>query len=147
MTLEDGSSVDSRQLIEGDDLSNFMQATLSDSWLWWNTTASVVLPTLEAAGPDAFALVIGGHSIADTRQDGTTRRTGLRGLLPGGSGIMQLVTARDEDPLPGGFEQAAVLTHWTSGERIGSVGVRRVGQSGNRWWFLRGSDSYMHRIG
>jgi hypothetical protein len=45
----------------------------------------LVGPILEAAGPRAFALVLGQRSIVDFRSDGEVRRTRLSRLLREGS--------------------------------------------------------------
>ena len=59
MTVDDGTSFDTRQQIEGDENSEVTLRSLATSPLWWRTTISVVMPILESAGEQAFALVIG----------------------------------------------------------------------------------------
>ena len=44
------------------------------------------MPILESAGEEAFTLVIGQRSVIDLRHDGSTKRTSLRSILPGGGG-------------------------------------------------------------
>jgi hypothetical protein len=83
MLVEGGHKVDTRQPLDGDEWGEAMMRTLANSWLWWNIASSVVLPILEAAGPEAYALIVGQKSVLDLKGDGSTTRTGLKALLTG----------------------------------------------------------------
>ena len=70
MTVDDGSTLDSRQPIRGDPWSVVTNNSLATSLLWWTTIASLVDRLLEAASQsDPFALVIGSRSIVEVRPD------------------------------------------------------------------------------
>ena len=68
MTVDDGASLDSRQVVEGDEQAEVMLRTLASSLLWWKTAISVVKPVLESAGTDAFALVLGTRTVMEVRR-------------------------------------------------------------------------------
>lgn len=147
LTVDDGSSLDSRQPVDGDDASQVMRRSLATSWLWWSTTSSLVMPILESAGPDAFALVIGDRSIIELRSDGSIKRTGLRALLPGGTGIVRVHrTYMRHDELPPGFEEVTTLRAW-NGQSLGKLGLERTGATGSRWRFLDGNQYYLKEVG
>jgi hypothetical protein len=141
MTVDDGTSFDSRQKVEGDENSEVALRSLATSPLWWRTTISVVMPILESAGNEAFALVIGQRSVIELRQDGSTKRTSLRSVLPGGVSKIELIRRRIREELPAGFEKAKMLRNWNR-EHMGDIGFKR-GAQGARWWFLEGNDYYL----
>ncbi len=145
MTVDDGTSFDTRQKIEGDENSEVTLRSLATSPLWWSTTISVVMPILDGAGEEAFALVIGQRSVVELRQDGSTKRTSLRSFLPGGTSRAEIVRSQRGKPIPDGFEAAAVLHNWDKAE-MGTIGVKR-GESGHRWRFLQGNEYYLTQAG
>jgi len=138
MTVDDGSWLDSRQQVAGDKTSEVTLRSMATSVLWWRTTSSLVMPVLQCAGEDAFALVIGQRSVVEVRPDGATKRTSLRSLLPGGVTQIEVVRTGIKEPLPEGYELAAVLSG-----NVGSVGFKR-GDPGNRWRFLNGNQYYLN---
>lgn len=147
MTVDDGSSLDSRQVVEGDEQAEVMLRTLAASLLWWKTAISVVMPMLESAGADAYALVLGTRTVMEVRADGSTHRTRLRTLLPGGTSDAEIVRSGIKQPLPEGYENAVVLAgHGDEYSDLGTVGFKR-GDAGSRWWFLNGSDWYLDHVG
>jgi hypothetical protein len=141
MTVDDGSSFDSRQQLDGDENSEVTLRSLATSPLWWHTAISVVMPILASAGDDAFALVIGPRSVIDLRQDGTTKRTSLRSILPGGVSKIELIRSGIREGLPPGYEKAKILRNWGR-EHMGDIGFKR-GEPGARWCFLDGNDYYL----
>ena len=145
MTVDDGTSFDTRQKIEGDENSEVTLRSLATSPLWWRTTISVVMPILESAGEQAFALVIGQRSVVELRQDGSTKRTSLRSLLPGGTSRVEIVRSEIGKPVPDGYEVAAVLRNWDKAD-MGAIGVKR-GEAGHRWRFLQGNEYYLTQAG
>jgi hypothetical protein len=147
MTVDDGSPLDSRQVVEGDDQAEVMLRTLTSSLLWWRAAISVVKPMLESSGAEAFALVLGIRTVMEVRADGSPRRTRLRSLLPGGTSDAEIIRSGIKQPLPEGYEKAIVLQgHGEEYSDLGTVGFKR-GTPGTRWWFLRGSDWYLHQVG
>lgn len=147
MTVDDGSSFDSRQVVAGDEQAELTLRTLASSLLWWKATISVVKPVLESAGTEAYALVLGTRTVMEVRADGSTHRTRLRSLLPGGTSDAEIIRSGIKQPLPEGYEEAVVLQG--EGDQyadLGTVGFRR-GTSGTRWWFLNGSDWYLSHVG
>ena len=143
--FDDGTAFDTRQKIDGDENSEVTLRSLATSPLWWRTTISVVVPILEGAGEDAFALVIGQRSVIELRQDGSTRRTSLRSLLPGGTSRVEIVRSAMGKPVPDGYEEVAVLRNWDQAD-MRTVGVKR-GQTGQRWRFLEGNEYYLAQAG
>jgi hypothetical protein len=141
MTVDGGGQLDSRQPVAGDKSSEVTLRSMAASALWWRTTSSLVMPVLLSAGDDAFALVIGQRSVVDVRPDGSTKRTSLRSLLPGGVTQIEVVRTGIKEPLPEGYELAEVL----SGD-VGSVGFNR-GKPGTRWRFLSGNQYYLREAG
>lgn len=149
MTLDDGAKLDSRQPMQGDPASQIVQRTLATSWLWWDTTSSVVLPILDTVGPDASALIFGQRSVVEVDSRGELKRTRLRSILRGGVGTVYVVrTGLEGDELPKGYEQVAALSA-RNGESLGVIGVRD-GEAGYRWRFVEGPAFLEHtaeRIG
>ena len=145
MTVDDGTSFDTRQQIEGDENSEVTLRSLATSPLWWRTTISVVMPILESAGEQAFALVIGQRSVVELRQDGSAKRTSLRSLLPGGTSRAEIVRSEMGKAVPDGYEEATVLRNWEKAD-MGTIGVKR-GEAGCRWRFLEGNEYYLAQAG
>ena len=143
MTLDDGSVLDSRQPVDGDPAGRVARTTLATSLLWWQTVITLVSPVLDNAGEGSFALVIGSRSVAELRQDGTLRRTGLRSLLPGGSTTVTVARARDGEAFEDGYEVVPSPAWWHGNDR---VGVKR-GDSGRRWWFFNGNEFWLGHAG
>jgi hypothetical protein len=141
MTVDDGTSLDSRQKIEGDEISETIARSLATSSLWWHTAISVVMPILEDAGEEAFALVIGQRSVLDLRQDGTTKRTSLRSILPGGVGRCEILRTEMGQPVPADYEEVEVLRNWEN-DHMGAIGVKR---GDGRWRYLQGNAYYLTR--
>ena len=56
MTVDDGSTLDSRQPVTGDPGSSVRLASLASSLLWWTTVSSLVGQILDSAGNDPYAL-------------------------------------------------------------------------------------------
>jgi hypothetical protein len=144
MTVDDGTTLDSRQAIEGDPGSNVTRRALATSTLWWNTVVSLVEPVLRSAESDSVALVVGPKSLADLRIDGSVQRTSLRRFLPGGAGRVSVArTSMLDDELPDGFEHAATIPGID--RRWGQIGVRRE-RADRRWQLLNGNDYYLTHI-
>ena len=138
MTVDDGTSIDSRQAVEGDPSSRVTHASLATSLLWWITAASLIGPVLDSAAADAFALVLGGRSVAGLRPDGTMRRTSLRSFLPGGTGNIEIKLARE--PLPGRFGLLPDAYY------NGTLGLD-PGEPGKRWRFFNGNEYFLRHAG
>lgn len=144
MTVDDGSTLDSRQPIEGDAASKVTRESLATSWLWWTTASSLAGLLLDSEKSSRFALMIGTRTVVELQPDGALRRIRLRSLMSGGTGTVELVRTHRAQPLPDGFAEAAALTSW-SGEAAGIVGFKR-GEPG-RWGFLDGDDYYLGYAG
>ena len=136
MTVDDGTELDSRQEIEGDPRSETTGRALATSHLWWKTVESLVIPILESAGPDAFAVVIGKRSITEVQADGSIRRTLLRKLLSGGVTTDEVVQCGPGDSLPDGFDEVEQIPTWDN-EGYYTVGLKR-GDAAARWHFVDG---------
>jgi hypothetical protein len=109
--------------------------------LWWVMASSLVDRLLDNAGVDPFALLIGGRSVVELRQDGTLRRTGLRSLLRGGTTTVGLIRTGPGEPLPDGYDEATTLRNWND-QSMGMVGFNR-GKAGQHWRFLDGNEYYL----
>ncbi|MFF1702968.1 hypothetical protein [Streptomyces sp. NPDC058252] len=144
MTVDDGSSLDSRQPVADDPTSHVTQASLATSLLWWLTASSLVGRLLDSAGESAFALLVGRRSVVELRHDGSLRRTGLRALLPGGTTELELVRTSFNAPLPHGFTETHRLEN--SGTVMGTVGFKSHAPT-RRWRFLKGSEFYLDKAG
>jgi hypothetical protein len=103
------------------------------------------MPILEGAGENAFALVIGQRSVVELRQDGSTRRTSLRSVLPGGTTQVEIVRSEMGKPIPDGYEEAAALRNWDNAD-MGTIAIKR-GVAGQRWTFLQGNEYYLAQAG
>jgi hypothetical protein len=145
MTLDDGSTIDSRQPLDGDPTSSITRKTLATSWLWWSAAFSVADPLLDAAGEDAFALLIGDRSITDLRSDGTLRRTRLGSLLVGGTTTIELVRTAMGEPLLDGYAEVTTL-RGSNNASLGTVGVR-ISRPAKRWRVLDGNEYYLSHAG
>jgi hypothetical protein len=148
MTVDDGSTLDSRQPIIGDPSSRVTRASLATSLHWWTTVMSLVSPILDSSNPDAFALVIGGRSVVEVRADGELRRTRLRSLVPGGSTTAAVLRCIDE-PLPDGYEIVAQesFQQWREAEGYKQVQILfgcRMPHGSERWVFLDRGEYYLH---
>lgn len=148
MTVDDGSTLDSRQPIIGDPSSRITRASLATSLLWWTTVTSLVSPILDSSAPDAFALVIGSRSVVEVRPDGNLRRIRLRSLLPGGSATADVLRSIDE-PLPDGYELVAQesFQQWKESQGNKQVEVLfgcRIPRGSERWVFLDRGEYYLH---
>jgi len=84
MTVDGGTKLDSRKRSTATPALRRRAGRWPASHLWWKTVESLVMPILESAGPDAFALVVGKRSITEMLSDGSTRRTLLRKFCPVG---------------------------------------------------------------
>ena len=56
MTVDDGSTLDSRQPVTGDPASNVTRVSLATSLLWWTTASSLVGQILDSKENDPYAL-------------------------------------------------------------------------------------------
>jgi hypothetical protein len=145
MTVDDGSTLDSRQQVEGDPESRVTRSSLANSLLWWTTTSSLVEPLLDTAGPESFALVIGPRSVVELRHDGTLRRTRLRSLLPSATSTVELVRTSMNEPLPDGYDEVTTIRA-SNGQSLGTVGISPR-PAGRRWRFLNGNEYYLSFAG
>lgn len=145
MTVDDGSSLDSRQPVAGDPTSHVTQASLATSLLWWLTASSLVGRLLDSAGESAFALLVGQRSVVELRHDGSLRRTGLRALLPGGTTELELIRTSFDEPLPDSYTEAHRLASW-NGTVMGTVGFKTRSPN-HRWRFLKGNEFYLDKAG
>lgn len=145
MTVDDGSSLDSRQPVADDPTSHVTQASLATSLLWWLTASSLVGRFLDSAGESAFALLVGQRSVVELRHDGSLRRTGLRAVLPGGTTELELIRTSFDEPLPDTYTETHRLGSW-NGTVMGTVGFKTKAPS-RRWRFLKGSEFYLDRAG
>jgi hypothetical protein len=146
MTVDDGSSFDSRQPIKGDPEGGVVRLSLATSLHWWTTVASLVKSILDSdEGEDPFALVIGSRTLAQLTADGTLRRTGLRTILQGGVSAVKLVRTGIGEGLPDGYIEAETLRNWNNAQ-MGVVGFS-LGKSHTRWRFLDGNEYYLTQAG
>jgi hypothetical protein len=145
MIADDGAPLDSRQAVDGDRLSEVTLRSLAASILWWRTAVSVVMPLLKSLGPEAFAIVIGNRSLIEVRPDGSTHRTGLRSILPGGITSVELVRSGMHEKLSKDYEEAEILRNRDKAY-MGTVGFKR-GERRKRWQFLNGSEYYLSQAG
>ena len=145
MTVDDGSSLDSRQPVAGDPASHVTHSSLATSHLWWFATSSLVGRLLDSAGESSFALLIGNRSVVELRPDEMLRRTGLRSVLPGGTSKLELIRTSFDETLPDGYTQSRRLQNW-SGEVMGTVGFK-TGDPDCRWRFLQGNEFYLSVAG
>ncbi|WP_406122349.1 hypothetical protein OHQ89_10005 [Streptomyces canus] len=145
MTVDDGSSLDSRQPVAEDTTSHVTHASLATSLLWWLTASSLVGRLLDSAGASAFALLVGQRSVVELRHDGSLRRTGLRAVLPGGTTELDLIRTSFDEPLPETYTETHRLESW-NGTVMGTVGFKTKAPS-RRWRFLKGSEFYLDRAG
>ncbi|MEZ0070091.1 hypothetical protein ABIA32_006143 [Streptacidiphilus sp. MAP12-20] len=145
MTVDDGSSLDSRQPLIGDPASHVTHSSLATSQLWWITASSLVGRLLDSAGEGSFALLVGNRSVVELRPDDTLRRTGLRSVLPGGSSEVELIRTAWDEPLPDGYAFVHRLQNWNN-QVMGTVGFK-PGDPASRWRFLKGSEFYLSAAG
>lgn len=97
VTMDDGTELDSRQEVDGDDQSIVLTKSLAGSWLWWDIAASLV--TRVTAGTTAgYALLIGPRTIATLQPDGALKRTRLTSLLPGATATLTVDGTTTELP-------------------------------------------------
>ena len=142
-TPDGGDPIDSRQRIEGDDGSEIMRRSLRGSWFWWSAVSSVVLPILESAGPHAYALVIGERSLQELMPDGSTARTSLLKLLPGGWGDVSSVRQMEDDP----STPDAVSADPAEDPGAARRRVYALAPDGDlRWRFMEGDDPDLERF-
>jgi hypothetical protein len=145
MTVDDGSSFDSRQPVDQDPTSHVTQVSLATSLLWWLTASSLVGRLLDSAGESAFALLVGRRSVVELRHDGSLRRTRLRAVLPGGTTELELIRTSFDEPLPDSYTEAHRLESW-NGTVMGTVGFKTAAPS-RRWRFLKGNEFYLDKAG
>jgi hypothetical protein len=122
ITVAGGTTMDSRQPVEGDPWALVTQLALTRSILWWQTVLSVVNPVLAEEGDDAFCYVVGGKSVRELRSDGSLTQRRLKAALGGESTDVKFDVPWEQHPLPDGF-----VPH-------GQVGYK-VDTSGKRWVF------------
>ena len=144
MKLEDGTTIDTRQTLEGDHACHVIHCSLAGSLWWWTTTISLVEPLLRVRSGDPFALVIGNRTVADPRGV-VAKRTGLSKFLPGGSTDLEIMRVMKDAPFPSGFEEL-----WHDNDREGHVWSRvgvKVTDPARHWRFLKGNEFYLRRVG
>jgi hypothetical protein len=146
MTVEDGSSLDSRQPIADDPQSRVTRTCLAGSMRWWLTAISLVQPLLRAAGEDAFCLIIGGRTLMELEADGSVRRTGLRSVLPGGLSRVEIVRTGIDERLDPRYEPAGEMDRSWNGTSMGEIGLLH---SDPRlpWRVLDGNEWYLKQAG
>lgn len=146
MTVDDGTKLDSRQPIQGDEDSEVTRKSLSSSLIWWTLVSSLVERLLQASPKsDPFAMVIGARSVVEVRPDDRLRRTRLTSLLKGGTGAVKLVHADMGDSLPDGYQRVHVITNW-KGQVTREIGFG-LDTSHVRWRFLEGNPYYLKDAG
>ena len=134
MKVDDASSLDSRQVVEGDPTSEVARRALAMSRIWWTAVESVVLPVLDSAGTDAFAVVMGVRSVVQILSDGTTKFSRLSKLLRGGVTTSGAVIVGPSEQLPPDYEKAD--RHPTpDGKGYFTIGLRRS-KTKARWHFV-----------
>ena len=79
--------------------------------------------------------------------DGSAHRTRLRALLPGATSDAEIIRSGIKQPLPEGYEKAALLQGvGDEYSDLGTVGFKR-GTPESRWWFLKGADYCLDHVG
>ena len=146
MTVEDGSSLDSRQPIKDDPQCRIMRTCLAGSMRWWLTVISLVQPLLRAAGDDAFCLIIGGRTLLELEADGSVRRTGLRSVVPGGLSRVEIVRTGIEEGLDPTYEPAGKMDPSWNGTSMGEIGLRHS-EPRRAWRVLDGNEWYLKQAG
>ena len=147
MTVDDGTSLDSRQPITGDPTSRISHACLTNSLLWWLTTASLVGPLLDYAGEEALVLALGNRSVVELKANGDLRRSRLSAVLPGGATTIDLVRVIKDEVLPEGFVPVGADFDSTDPDRSrGSLGCHTKDPA-RRWQFYTGNDFYLQWAG
>ena len=134
MTVDDGSSFDSRQVVIGDPTSEVTRRALSMSRLWWSTVESLVLPILESAGPEACAMVLGVRSVVEILPDGSSKGSRLSKLLRGGVGNASTWWAGPGESIPPEYEVVA-RNAMPDGTGYSTSGVQRP-VPGSRWLYV-----------
>ena len=147
MTVDDGSTLDSRQPIVGDPGSQVTRRSLATSLLWWTTASALVSRILDDSGPHAFALVIGARSVVEVRGDGELRRTRLQSFLPGDWTTADFIRCIGE-PLPDGYRAMGEESHdrWRGPARRRRVKIvygYQFTNGGQRWVFVNQGEYYM----
>ena len=146
MTVEDGSTLDSRQSITDDPQCRIMRTCLAGSMRWWLTAISLVQPLLRAAGNDAFCLIIGGRTLLELEADGSVRRTGLRSVVPGGLSRVEIVRSGIEESLDPKYEPAGKMNPSWNGTSMGEIGLLHS-EPRRPWRVLDGNEWYLKQAG
>jgi hypothetical protein len=146
MTVEDGSTLDSRQPITDDPQCRIMRTCLAGSMRWWLTAISLVQPLLSAAGDDAFCLIIGGRTLLELEADGSVRRTGLRSVVPGGLSTVEIVRTGIDESLDPIYEHAGNMDSSWNGTSMGEIGLR-YSEPRLPWRVLDGNEWYLKQAG
>ncbi|HEY5230643.1 MAG TPA: hypothetical protein VIJ11_07110 [Galbitalea sp.] len=146
MTVEDGSTLDSRQPITDDPQCRIMRTCLAGSMRWWLTAISLVQPLLRAAGNDAFCLIIGGRTLLELEADGSMRRTGLRSVVPGGLSRVEIVRTGIEESLDPKYEPAGKMDPSWNGTSMGEIGLLHS-EPRRPWRVLDGNEWYLKQAG
>jgi len=121
MIVDGGTSLDSRQPVDGDPRSLVSQRALVGSVLWWRSVLSLTVPMLDAAGENAFCYVVGGKSVKELRSDGSLTQRRLTSILSGASASVEFERPLEDHPLPEDF-----VAHGKIGYRVDTAGVRWV---------------------
>jgi hypothetical protein len=146
MTVEDRSTLDSRQPITDDPQCRITRTCLAGSTRWWLTTISLVQPLLRAAGDDAFCLIIGGRTLMELEADGSVRRTGLRAVLPGGLSRVKVVRTGIDEGLDPRYEPAGKMDPSWNGTSMGEIGLLHS-EPRLPWRVLDGNEWYLKQAG
>jgi len=146
MTAEDGSRLDSRQVVIGDPRCGIMRTALAGSMLWWLTVISLVEPLLRVAGADAFALIIGPRSVLQLQSDGSLRRTRLGAVIPGGVSRVEIQRSGIGEALDPRYELAGEMKTAWDGSSMGEIGLA-YSEPRRSWRVLDGNEWYLNVAG
>jgi hypothetical protein len=146
MTVEDGSTLDSRQPITDDPQCRIMRTCLAGSMRWWLTAISLVQPLLSTAGDDAFCLIIGGRTLLELEADGSARRIGLRSVVPGGLSRVEIVRTGIGESLDLTYEPAGKMPGSWNGTSMGEIGLLQS-EPRRPWRVLDGNEWYLKQAG
>ena len=111
MTLSDGSTIDSRQPVDGPATQRAVSQALTSSPEWWAAVSSLVLPTLDEP-PHGFALVLAARTTARGTADGDVQRSSLRRVLRGGIGTLSIQRSGMNATLSPEYSLVATLRNW-----------------------------------
>jgi hypothetical protein len=148
MTVDDGTTLDSRQPITGDPNSKITHASLTTSLLWWLTVSSLVIPLLDCSGDGAFALAVGNRSVVELKGNGDLKRIRLSSALPGGTTTVELIRVFKDESLPDGYVPVGADFDDSTDPQYsrGDLGCRTKNPAA-RWHFFTGNEYYLKWAG